>query len=391
MKTYSRVYAQINLNAVKENMEQMKKNLCPETKMMAVVKTDGYGHGAVPIAKEIEGLPYLFGFAVATVEEAVILRKCGIRKPILILGFTFPDAYETIVKYDIRPAVFELSMAEKLSKEAVKQKKNVRFHIKTDTGMHRIGLRPDAEGVTLVKKIAALSNVELEGIFTHFAKADMKDKEPTKHQIESFSSFIGMLKREGIEFPIRHCSNSAGIIEIPEANMDMVRAGITLYGLWPSEEVRKDIVPLAPVLSMKSRISYIKEIEKGDGVSYGGIYVADERRRVATIPVGYGDGYPRGLSNKGSILIQGKRAPILGRVCMDQFMVDVTEIPEAEELMEVTLIGEENGERITMEELGNLSGRFNYELACDIGKRVPRVFVRDGKVVSVKDYFEDYR
>lgn len=391
MKTYSRVYAQINLNAVKENMEQMKKNLCPETKMMAVVKTDGYGHGAVPIAKEIEGLPYLFGFAVATVEEAVILRKCGIRKPILILGFTFPDAYETIVKYDIRPAVFELSMAEKLSKEAVKQKKNVRFHIKTDTGMHRIGLRPDAEGVTLVKKIAALSNVELEGIFTHFAKADMKDKEPTKHQIESFSSFIGMLKREGIEFPIRHCSNSAGIIEIPEANMDMVRAGITLYGLWPSEEVRKDIVPLAPVLSMKSRISYIKEIEKGDGVSYGGIYVADERRRVATIPVGYGDGYPRGLSNKGSILIQGKRAPILGRVCMDQFMVDVTEIPEAEELMEVTLIGEENGERITMEELGNLSGRFNYELACDIGKRVPRVFVRDGKVVSVKDYFDDYR
>ena len=173
--------------------------------------------------------------------------------------------------------------------------------------------------------------------------------------------------------------------------MDMVRAGITLYGLWPSEEVRKDIVPLAPVLSMKSRISYIKEIEKGDGVSYGGIYVADERRRVATIPVGYGDGYPRGLSNKGSILIQGKRAPILGRVCMDQFMVDVTEIPEAEELMEVTLIGEENGERITMEELGNLSGRFNYELACDIGKRVPRVYVRDGKVVSVKDYLEVYR
>lgn len=391
MKTYSRVYAEINLDAVVENLERMKDNIHSETKITAVIKTDGYGHGAVAIAQETEKLPWLFGFAVATAEEAVILRKAGITKPILILGFTFPDAYEAIVKYDLRPAVFKADMAKALSDEAVRQGKTVRFHIKVDTGMRRIGILPTDENIAFVKETAGLANVRMEGIFTHFAKADMADKGPTVEQIRQFRSFTDKLSKAGITFDVRHCSNSAGIIEIPEANMDMVRAGITLYGLWPSKEVRKDIVKLTPVLSLKSRISYIKEIETGDSVSYGGTYVANATRRVATIPVGYGDGYPRALSGKGYVLVCGKRAPILGRVCMDQFMADVTDIPEAREYMEVTLIGEDRGERITMEELGDLSGRFNYELACDIGKRVPRVYVRGGRVVKTKDYFDDYK
>lgn len=390
MKTYSRIYAEINLDAVVYNLEQMKKNIRRDTKIIAVVKTDGYGHGAVPIAKEVESLPYLFGFATATVEEAVILRMAGITKPVLILGFTFPDAYESIVKYDLRPAVFKMDMAGALSKEAVRQKKTVRFHIKIDTGMGRIGLRPSVEALSLIQEIAKLPNVELEGIFTHFAKADMTDKEPTIEQIHKFNSFTDELLNAGVMFPIHHCSNSAGIVEIPDANMDMVRAGIILYGLWPSEEVRKDRIRLLPVLSLKSHIAYIKEIEAGDTVSYGGVYKADGTRRVATIPVGYGDGYPRSLSGKGTILIHGKKAPVLGRICMDQFMVDVTDIPEAEEYMEVTLIGEDHGVSITMEELGSLSGRFHYELACDIGKRVPRIYMRGRKVVKTKDYFDDY-
>lgn len=391
MKTYSRVYAEINLDAVVENLERMKDNIHSETKIMAVIKTDGYGHGAVAVAQETEKLPWLFGFAVATAEEAVILRKAGITKPILILGFTFPDAYEAIVKYDLRPAVFKADMAKALSDEAVRQGKTVYFHIKVDTGMRRIGILPTDENIAFVKETAGLANVRMEGIFTHFAKADMADKGPTAEQIRQFRSFTDKLSKAGITFDVRHCSNSAGIIGIPEANMDMVRAGITLYGLWPSKEVRKDIVKLTPVLSLKSRISYIKEIEAGDSVSYGGTYVANATRRVATVPVGYGDGYPRALSGKGYVLACGKRAPILGRVCMDQFMADVTDIPEAREYMEVTLIGEDRGERITMEELGDLSGRFNYELACDIGKRVPRVYVRGGRVVKTKDYFDDYK
>lgn len=386
-----RVNACIDLDAVRENMHQMKGNIAAETKIMAVIKTDGYGHGAVTIAHEIESLEYLFGFAVATVEEAVILRKSGITKPILVLGFTFPEAYRDIVSYDIRPAVFKLSMAQELSAEAVRQNKTVHFHIKVDTGMGRIGFSPEESSVPEVKKIAELPNVSMEGIFTHFAKADMTDKMPTQEQMRRFDSFITMLNDKGVTFSIHHCSNSAGIVEIPEANRDMVRAGITLYGLWPSEEVDHSRISLKPVLSLISHIVYIKEVPAGSQISYGGTYTALDRRRIATIPVGYGDGYPRGLSNKGYVLIHGKKAPICGRVCMDQFMVDVTEIPEAAEFDRVVLIGTDGTQTITMEELGELSGRFNYELACDIGKRVPRTFLRNGNIIKTKDYYEDYR
>lgn len=393
---YQRVYAEVRLDAVISNMDNMKANIAPKTKMIAVIKTDGYGHGAIPIARELEGLDYLFGFAVATAEEALILRHVGIKKPILILGYTFPYSYEKLIEEEVRMAVFREDTLKELSEAAARLaergiRKNAKVHIKVDTGMSRIGVRPDEKGLEFVKRTFETEGIEVEGIFTHFARADESDKTAAKKQLTEFREFIGRIEEKtGRKIPVKHCSNSAGIVEIPDANMDVVRAGITLYGLWPSNQVRKDIVKLSPALSLYSHIVYIKEIEAGTAVSYGGTYVADRVRRVATIPVGYGDGYPRGLSGKGHILIHGKKAPILGRVCMDQFMVDVTEIPEAAMGDRVTLIGREGQQEITMELLGELSGRFNYELACDITKRVPRVYTKGGEILYTKDYYQDF-
>ena len=393
---YQRVYAEVRLDAVISNMDNMKANIAPKTKMIAVIKTDGYGHGAIPIARELEGLDYLFGFAVATAEEALILRHVGIKKPILILGYTFPYSYEKLIEEEVRMAVFREDTLKELSEAAARLsergiRKNAKVHIKVDTGMSRIGVRPDEKGLEFVKRTFETEGIEVEGIFTHFARAYESDKTAAKKQLTEFREFIGQIEEKtGTKIPVKHCSNSAGIVEIPDANMDVVRTGITLYGLWPSNQVRKDIVKLSPALSLYSHIVYIKEIEAGTAVSYGGTYVADRVRRVATIPVGYGDGYPRGLSGKGHILIHGKKAPILGRVCMDQFMVDVTEIPEAAMGDRVTLIGREGQQEITMELLGELSGRFNYELACDITKRVPRVYTKGGEILYTKDYYQDF-
>lgn len=389
---YDRVRADIDLDAVVFNMEQMHENLNEGTRMMGVIKTDAYGHGAVQIGRELEKLPYVFGMAVATAEEALILRKCGIEKPVLILGYTFPYAYEELIKNEVRMTVFRKDTAKEIDECAKKAGKKALVHIKVDTAMSRIGVKPDESGISFIRECLSMEHIAVEGIFTHFAKADERDKSAVRSQLAVFKEFLELSDREtGYDFPIRHCSNSAGIVELREANMDMVRAGITLYGLWPSEEVSRDVISLKPVLSLKSHIVYVKNISKGTPVSYGGTFMAGEDMRIATIPAGYGDGYPRGLSNKGSVLIRGKRAAVLGRVCMDQFMVDVTKIPDAKEGDEVILIGRDGEDAITMEELGDLSGRFNYELACDLGKRIPRVFYRHGKVVDTKDYYEDYR
>ena len=391
LETYARVYAEVDLDAIRYNMESMKGNIRKETQMIAVIKADGYGHGSVPIAEELETLPYLFGFATATFEEAQILRKSGVKKPILILGYTFPYCYEELIRQEIRPALFRMDTAKELSDCAERLGKEAVVHIKVDTGMSRIGIRPDETGLQFVKEVMALPGIRVEGIFTHFAKADMTDKKAAEKQLEIFRDFNQRIEEElGCRIPVQHCSNSAGIIRMPEANMDVVRAGITLYGLWPSEEVEKDIVPIKPALSLKSRIVYIKEMEEGMEISYGGTFTAKAGMKVATIPVGYADGYPRGLSNKGYVLICGKRAPILGRVCMDQMMVDVTGIPQAKEGDVVTLLGTDGEECITAEQLGELSGRFNYELVCDFGKRVPRVYKKGGKVTGTKDYYDDF-
>ena len=389
MKHYMRVCAEINLDAVAYNFKSMKDNLTPGTKMVAVVKTDGYGHGAVPIAQMVEAYDYIWGYAVATIEEALLLRKAGIKKPILILGFVFPDAYEEVVKYDIRPAVFKLSMARQLSEEAVRQGKTVHVHIKVDTGMSRIGFKDNAESADIVKEISQLPNLDTEGLFTHFARADETDKTPAEVQLSRYLAFSRLLEDRGVNITLHHCSNSAGIIDLPEVNMDAVRAGIILYGLLPSDEVQKERIDLEPVMTLKSKVIHIKTLEKGRTISYGGTYEVTHTEKIATIPVGYGDGYPRSLSNKGWVLIHGQKAPICGRICMDQFMVDVTDIPEVRVGDEVTLIGTDGSETLSMNELGELSERFNYEFACDLGKRIPRVFYADGKIVDTKDYFDE--
>lgn len=371
---YDRIYAGIDLEALRFNMESMHSQIQESTKIMAVVKANAYGHGASRIAEEIEHFPYLWGFAVATMEEAERLIADGRKKPILVLGMSFSEAYMSVVAHEIRLAVCDFSAAKELSDLAVRMNKICHIHIKIDTGMSRIGFQVNENSAEIIAQIAALPNIDIEGIFTHFAKADEKDKTSVEHQIALFCKMIFLTEMKGIKIPIHHCSNSAGIIQLPEANMDMVRAGITLYGLWPSDEVSKTRMPLRPVMSLKSHISFIKLLEAGREISYGGTYRTNGQRRIATIPVGYADGYARGLSNKGYVLIHGKKAPVRGRVCMDQFMVDVTEIPEAKQGDVVTLLGYDGDQCITMEELGALSGRFNYEFACLVTDRVPRIF-----------------
>ena len=387
MKTYSRVYAKIDLDAIAYNMEQMKQNIRPETKVMAVIKADGYGHGAVQIAEMMERWNYIWGFAVATLDEAVVLRTEGIQKPILVLGCVFPDQYMEMLKHEIRMNIYTEEMAEAIARMAEREGKTAYMHIKLDTGMSRLGFGINEQSAETIKRISKMPNVNMEGIFTHFTKADEKDKSFTKKQIQEFVWMTERLKEKNVRFTYEHCSNSAGIIDVPEANFDIVRAGISTYGLYPSEEVDKTNVKLKPALALKSHVAFVKEIERGTPVSYGGTFVAKEKMKIATIPVGYADGYPRSLSNKGYVLIRGKKAPILGRVCMDQFMVDVTQIEGVSFGDKVTMIGKDGNEILPVEVLSELSGRFNYEFVCDLGKRIPRVYVRDGKIAEQVDYF----
>lgn len=370
----NRVRADIDLDAVLYNMESMHKKLKPGTKIAAVVKADAYGHGAVEISRVLENLPYLWGYAVATSNEAMQLVEAGRKKPIIILGLSFPEQFEEIVENDLRPAVCTYETAQALSDIAAEKNKVCRIHIKVDTGMSRIGFQVTPESADTVARISKLPNIMIEGIFTHFARADESSKAPAYEQFKQFEKMIAMVEEKGVQIPLKHCSNSAGIVEIPECNMDMVRAGITLYGLWPSEEVDKTKISLKPVMSLRSRVAYVKELLPGRQISYGGTFTVKKKMTVATVPVGYGDGYARGLSNKGWVLIKGQKAPICGRVCMDQCMVDVTDIPEVKIGDTVTLLGKDADEEITMEQLGELSGRFNYEFACLITPRVPRIY-----------------
>lgn len=387
-KTYERVRADVNLDAIMHNIRYMKDRLWPDTKIMAVIKTDGYGHGSVPIAHCLEPLNYIYGFAVATPEEAYFLRENGVEKPILVLGYTFPYAYERMAEYGICATVFRREDLDMLASASEAAGRPIKVHIKVDTGMSRIGICPDDQGMKFIRELMDYEErgkLQIEGIFTHFARADEKDKSNAKEQFDIFKEFTSRIESDlELEIPLKHCANSAGILELPETCMDVVRAGIALYGLWPSDEVSCD--DLMPALSLRSHIVYVKEIHKGQSVSYGGTFTADHEMRIATIPVGYGDGYPRTLSGgKGYVLINGIKAPVLGRVCMDQFMVDVSDIPEAQNGSRVTLIGEDGDERITVEKLSELSGRFNYELVCDLGKRVPRAFYRNNSLTAVQD------
>lgn len=382
MRQHNRVCAEIDLDAVLYNMEQMKKRIGDEAQLIAVVKTDGYGHGAVPISQMLESVPYVWGYATACLEEAVQLKENGIRKPVLVLGCVFPDQYEEMIRWNIRPTVYTEEMAAEMSEEASRQGKDVFFHIKIDTGMGRIGFPVSGESADAIERIGRLPHVRMEGMFTHFAKADETDKTYTVRQHEKFVWMKEQLEQRKVAIQYYDCDNSAGIIDFPDMKHDLARAGISTYGMYPSEEVNKDAVKLRPALSLISHVSFVKDVEPGTAISYGGTFVAQEKMKVATIPVGYGDGYPRSLSNKGSVLIHGKRAKILGRVCMDQFMVDVTGIPETKFMDRVVLVGADGDDRITVEELSELSGRFNYEFVCCLGKRIPRVYRQGGSVTE---------
>ena len=383
-----RVYAKVDLEAIASNMKAMKALLPEQTGMLGVVKADAYGHGAVPVARAIE--PYVSGFAAATAEEAVQLRKAGLKGLILVLGVPFPEDFEDLIRWEIRPAVFEWEQAKELSRLALLCHKVLPIHLAVDTGMSRIGMKPGEEALELVKRVSCLEGIRIEGIFTHFSRADEKDLSCTEEQLNAFEAFDRQLREQGIRIPLRHCSNSAAIVGGLSSNqLELCRAGIALYGLYPSGEVRKDLAALTPALELISCVSCLRDIGPGTAVSYGGTFVADRPMRIATIPVGYGDGYPRSLSGKGAVLIHGQRAPILGRICMDQFMVDVSHIPDVRNFDEAVLLGFQGGEHISAEEIAEVSGGFHYEILCGLNKRIPRVYIREGKAVEIRDYFDE--
>ena len=388
IKEYYRVKAEINLDAIHENVANAKALTKPGTQLMAIIKADAYGHGAVMVAHTLEDVADAYG--VAILEEGIELRQSGINKPILILGYTPAPLYPAMIKYDIATAVFEYDMAKKMSDTAEKMGKKAKVHIKLDTGMSRIGFKQDEESLEAIKKISKLPGIEIEGCFTHFATIDEKDKTKAMKQFERYMDFVKKIEDAGIKIPVKHVSNSAGIIEKPEVNLDMVRDGICVYGMYPSEEVDKTKLKLTPAMEIKSYVSFVKTLEAGVEIGYGGTYTTTKETVVATIPVGYADGYSRALSNRGRVLIKGKSFPIIGRICMDQFMIDISSKPDIKQGDEVTLVGRDGDEYISIEEVADMSYSFNYEFVCDIGKRIPRVYYKDGKVVATKDFYPEY-
>lgn len=372
-KKYDRTYVEIDLDAIKHNIRCEREKVGDKVKIMAIIKANAYGHGDIEVAEALKDEVDAYG--VAIIEEALKLRKAGVTKMILILGHTGKIWYDDLIKNDISQAVYSYEMAKILSEEAMRLGKKAKIHIKVDTGMGRIGFQPVKDNIEVIYAISRLPGIEIEGIFTHFARADEKTIEPAREPFRKYITFVEELEKRGVKIPIHHVSNSASIIGFPEANLDMVRSGITTYGLYPSDEVAKDVLVLEPAMQWKSIISYIKTVEPGTSISYGGTFTAKEKMTVATIPVGYADGMKRDLSGKGRVLIHGQYAPILGRICMDQFMVDVSHIKEAAIGDTVTIFGKDGEKNIPVEEIAEKSHSFNYEFVCSITNRVPRKYL----------------
>ena len=382
---FNRVQAVINLDNIRDNIMAMKRLIDGDKKMLAVIKADAYGHGAVEVAEALDDLVDFF--AVAFIDEALELRRANIDKPILILGYTDPSDYELIIRYDVRPAMYEVDDAQKLSDLAVSMNTKAKIHIKVDTGMGRIGFTCDEDGVKNIEKISQMPGIEIEGIFTHYAKADELDKTAANGQLEKFRWINSQLEALGIHIPVRHISNSAGIMEMDNSDFDMVRSGIVTYGLYPSDEVDKNIAALKPAMRLMSKVIFVKDVKAGIG--YGWSYIADHDIKVATVSAGYADGYPRAQSNIGRVIIHGEYAPIIGRVCMDQFMVDVSHIDGVKVRDDVTLIGQDGDREVTVEEVAAPANSFNYELVCNISRRVPRTYIRDGRELGQVNYLLD--
>ena len=385
MGSLYRIYAGIDLDALKYNVEGIKRCKAESAMLMGVIKANAYGHGAKVFAHELDSMGFDW-FAVATVDEGIELRRDGLEQPILVLGYTCEAQYPDMVQWEITPTIYSLDMAKAFDAAAAKAGKVANIHIKIDTGMSRIGFLPGEKSLDEIEKIHELRHLRIQGMFTHFACADMRDKTHVGHQIEKFHQMIDGVRQREIPVEIFHCSNSASIMELPSEHMNLVRAGIILYGLYPSNEMEEKRLPLKPVMSLYSHIVHVKEVPEGVTVGYGATYVTERPTRIATVPVGYADGYPRSLSNRAFVLIHGRRVPIIGRVCMDQFMVDVTDMPQVSVGDVVTLIGQDGEETLSVEEISEMAGSFNYEFVCDVSRRVPRVYIKNGKPVSVVNY-----
>ncbi len=373
-----RVIAEVSTTAIRHNCREIKKMLPTDVEMMGVVKADGYGHGAseVAVILQEEGVNR---FAVAIVKEGVELRARGVDKPILVLGYTPQADIRSLIENDLTQTIFSFEMARYISEEASKYNKTINVHIKVDTGMGRIGFLASPESIAEIKKIAELPFINLEGIFTHFSTADEKEDTYTKEQWSIFNGFLNELQEVGIQFPVVHAANSAATMVHQFTHLNVVRPGIILYGCYPSEHLKGKKLSLTPAMSLKTQVVHVKELPKGHAIGYGRKYETREKTKVATIPIGYADGYSRRLSNKGRVLIRGEYAPVLGNVCMDQFMVDVSHIEHVEVGDEVVVFGQQKDKCIPIEELAKLTDTINYEIMCMIGKRVPRLFVDEIK------------
>ncbi len=387
MKQYMRVYAQIDLDAIRHNIAEVRRKVGADTKIMLVIKADGYGHGSVAVAQALQ--EQVEAFCVATIEEGILLRNRGITKTILILGYTAKEQYPQLMQYDLSQTVFEYEMAEAISKLAVAMNKKGIIHIAVETGMNRIGFYDDEESIKIIQKISELPMIQMEGIFTHFACADEKDKTSAYGQLKRYEVFVEKLEKEGIFIPIKHIANSAAIMDLDTAVLNMVRSGIITYGLYPSEDVKKEVLDLKPAMELKSHIVYIKTVGAGEGVSYGSTYITERETKIATVSIGYADGYPRALSSVGRVLVRGQYANIIGRVCMDQMMIDVSHIEDVQEGDVVTLVGRDGDHTITAEEIASYMNTINYEFICGLGRRVPRVYLEGGEIVKVADYLTD--
>lgn len=377
-------YAEINLDNIRHNFNEIKR-LAKDKKIFGIIKADAYGHGAIEFARilEEEGVD---AFGVAVITEAIELRKNGFKEDILVLGYT-PDTFsDVIVEENITQTVFNYASAKSISEEALKQNKIAKLHIKIDTGMGRLGLINNDSIIKEIKSIINLSNIEVEGIFSHFSTSDEKDKEFSYLQLKKFKDIVDKLEEEDIHIKIKHMANSGAIVDIEEAHFDAVRPGIILYGYYPSDEVNKDKIDLKPVMKLKTNIVHIKEVEAGEPISYGRRYIAKRKMKVATIPIGYADGFIRALFNKAHVIVNGKLCPVIGTICMDQCMVDVTECNDVNINDEVIVIGEENGMNINADVIAKSIDTIAYEILCLISKRVPRVYIEKNEIVRIKNF-----
>ncbi len=382
----NRAWAEIDLDAIAHNVREIKKLTGKRVELMGAVKADAYGHGVLEVVRTLldNGVTQL---AVSMLDEAIQIRKMGIGVPILILGFTDPARADEIILNDVTQTVFSLDLAQALSAAAVRLGKNAKIHVKIDTGMTRLGFMPGYGAVKSIMEISRMPGIIIEGLFTHFASADESERDYTLMQFERFMSVCSELARVGIHIPLKHVCNSGGIIQYPEMHLDMVRPGVILYGLYPSNEVSRSSICLKPAMTLKANVVHVKDVEKDVCISYGRTFRTSRKSRIATVPIGYADGYTRLMSNKGRMLVNGEFAPVVGRICMDQCMIDVTDLQKDVHVGdEVVIFGSQGGASISVDEIAAEVGTINYELVCIIGKRIPRVYLKGGEICSVLNY-----